>query len=305
MTKFALRRLAQAVLTVFGVLTVTFFLVRLSGDPTALLLSEQASAADIARLRSELGLDQPLWVQYIYFLKNAAVGDFGYSLRQNVPALGLVLDRLPATIELALSAFALGISMAFVAVMAMRLTGSKRLRAVLIWIAFIRQAIPVFFFGLLLILTFSVWLRWLPSLGRGGIEHLILPALTLATFEVALYLRLLDAAFGEQQQQDYVRTALSKGQSRTKIILYHMLPNALLPLITVAGVNLGILLGGTIITETVFSWPGMGRLVVQAVTQRDYPVVIASVVAASFLFISINFIVDLLYGILDPRVRLS
>ena len=134
---------------------------------------------------------------------------------------------------------------------------------------------------------------------------MILPVVTLSTFEIALYLRLLDAAFGEQEQQDYVRTAYAKGQTRTKVVLRHMLPNALLPLVTIGGINLGILLGGTVVTETVFSWPGMGRLIVQAVTQRDYPVIMAGVVVASFLFVAINFMVDMLYGILDPRIRLK
>ncbi len=300
-----MRRVAQAALTILGVLTVSFFLVRLSGDPAALLLSEHATAEDVLKLRTELGLEEPLWWQFLLFLQKAAVGDLGTSLRQHVPATSLVLDRLPATLELAFTAFALGILIAFAAVLAIRLTGSQRLRTAVMWTAFFRQAIPVFFFGLLMILIFSVVLQWLPSRGRGGIEHLILPALTLATFEVALYLRLLDSAFGEEQSQDYVRTARSKGQSRRMIILRHMLPNALLPLITVAGINLGILLGGTIITESVFSWPGMGRLVVDAVVQRDYPVVIAGVVVASLLFVTINLVVDLLYGILDPRVRLS
>ena len=305
MLQYMTRRLLQAVLTVFGVLTVAFFLVRLSGDPLALMLPEVATAEDIEELRAALGLDRPLWVQYTIFLTNAVQGDFGYSLRLQVPALSLVLERLPATLELALTSFVLGITLAFVGALAMRLSGSQRLRAILLWAAFIRQAIPVFWFGLLMIIVFSVTLRWLPSVGRGSIEHLILPALTLSTFEIALYLRLLDAAFGEQERQDYVRTAYAKGQTRMQIVLRHMLPNALLPLVTIAGINLGILLGGTVVTETVFSWPGMGRLIVQAVTQRDYPVIIAGVVVASFLFIAINFIVDMLYGILDPRIRLK
>lgn len=305
MLQYMTRRLLQAVLTVFGVLTVAFFLVRLSGDPLALMLPEIATAEDIEELRAALGLDRPLWVQYTIFLTNAVQGDFGYSLRLQVPALSLVLERLPATLELALTSFVLGITLAFAGALAMRLSGSQRLRAILLWAAFIRQAIPVFWFGLLMIIVFSVTLRWLPSVGRGSIEHLILPALTLSTFEIALYLRLLDAAFGEQERQDYVRTAYAKGQTRMQIVLRHMLPNALLPLVTIAGINLGILLGGTVVTETVFSWPGMGRLIVQAVTQRDYPVIIAGVVVASFLFIAINFIVDMLYGILDPRIRLK
>ncbi len=305
MFAYVRRRSIQSVFTVFGVLTVAFFVVRLAGDPTALLLAEAATAEEMAAFRAELGLDRPLWVQYWAFMKNAVQGDFGNSLRIQASALSLVLERLPATLELALTSFVVGVSLAFAAALAMRLSDSQILRSVLLWIAFIRQAIPVFWFGLLLIILFSVVLRWLPSVGRGGIDNMILPVVTLSTFEIALYLRLLDAAFGEQEQQDYVRTAYAKGQTRTKVVLRHMLPNALLPLVTIGGINLGILLGGTVVTETVFSWPGMGRLIVQAVTQRDYPVIMAGVVVASFLFVAINFMVDMLYGILDPRIRLK
>jgi peptide/nickel transport system permease protein len=302
---FVLKRMVQSILTIFGVLVASFFLVRLSGDPTALLLPTEATEADIATLRSALGLDQPLIVQFGKFLWSALHGDFGVSLRQRTSALGLVLERLPATLELALTAFVLGIALAFAAGLAVRLSGSRTLRSVLLWIAFVRQAIPTFWFGLLMILLFSVTLRWLPSLGRGGPQHLILPAMTLATYELALYLRLLNAAFGEQQSQDYVRTAYAKGQTRTKVILRHMLPNALLPLVTIAGINLGVLLGGTVVTETVFSWPGVGRLIVQSVNQRDYPVIIAGVLVVSLVFVVVNFLVDMLYAVLDPRVRMS
>lgn len=305
MAIYLARRLLQGALTMLGVLTVAFLLTRLAGDPTTLLLSEQATPAEVAALRTELGLDRSLAVQYAIFMRDALRGDFGASLRQNTSALHLVLERLPATLQLALTAFVLGIVAAFLAALAIRLSGSQRLRNALMAIAFVRQAIPIFFFGLLLIIFFSVMLRWLPSGGYGTWQHLVLPALTLATFEVALYLRLLDAAFGEEQTRDYIRTAMSKGQSRIGVVLRHMLPNALLPIVTVAGINLGLLLGGTVVTESVFSWPGMGRLVVQAVTQRDYPVVIAAVVVASAMFIVINITVDLLYLVLDPRVRLA
>ena len=173
MTRFVASKVLQSILTILGVLTAAFFLVHLSGDPTALMLSEQASAAEVAALRSELGLDRPLWFQYGLFLDRALHAEFGNSLRQHISALSLVLDRLPATLELALTAFALGLFLAFVAVLGVRLSGSRRLRTVLFWFALTRQAIPVFWFGLLLILLFSVTLRWLPSLGRGGIEPLI------------------------------------------------------------------------------------------------------------------------------------
>ena len=305
MSYFILRRTLQSVLTVLGVITVTFFLVRLAGDPTALLLPVEASDEDIARLRTALGLDQSLAVQYIKFLLNTLVGDFGESLRQRSSALALVVERLPATLELALTSFGLGMVLAFGVGLAARLSTSARLRAAVMWIALARQAIPVFSFGLLLILIFAVWLRWLPSLGRGGIQHLVLPALTLATYELALYLRLFNASLSNEQRQDYVRTAYSKGQSRAKVIINHMLPNALLPLVTIAGINLGLLLGGTVVTETVFSWPGVGRLMVQSVSQRDYPVIIAGVFVISLIFVAVNLLVDILYGFLDPRVRLA
>jgi ABC-type dipeptide/oligopeptide/nickel transport system permease component len=305
MTAFLIKRVLQSVLTIFGVLTATFFLVRLAGDPAALLLPIEATDRDIAEFRRALGLDQPLPIQYLKFLLSAIEGDFGVSLRQRTSALGLVIERLPATLELALTAFVLGIVLAFLLGLAMRLSNSPRLRAVIMWAALIRQAIPVFWFGLLLILLFAVNLRWLPSLGRGTIAHLVLPALTLATYELALYLRLFNSSLAAEGQQDYVRTAYAKGQSRVSVLLRHMLPNALLPLITIAGINLGVLLGGTVVTETVFSWPGVGRLIVQSVSQRDYPVIIAGVVVVCLIFVIVNLIVDLLYAYVDPRVRLS
>jgi peptide/nickel transport system permease protein len=303
MASFLARRLLQSVLTLLGVLTATFFLVRLAGDPTTLLLPVEATADEVASFRTALGLDQPLLVQYMKFLAHAVEGDFGISLRQRTPALGLVLERLPATLELALTSFILGL--AFAIGLAMRLSGSARLRSAVMWIALARQAIPVFWFGLLLILLFSVTLRWLPSLGRGSVTHLILPAITLSTYELALYLRLFNSSLATEAKQDYVRTAFAKGQSRSKIVIKHMLPNALLPLVTIAGINLGLLLGGTVVTETVFSWPGVGRLIVQSVSQRDYPVIIAGVFVVCLIFMVVNLIVDLLYAYLDPRVRLA
>lgn len=305
MAGFLTRRLLQSLLTLLGVLTATFFLVRLAGDPTTLLLPVEATPDEIATFRTALGIDRPLPVQYVKFLTHALEGDFGISLRQRTPALELVLERLPATFELALTSFILGLALAFAVGVAVRLSGSARLRTFVMWIALARQAIPVFWFGLLLILLFSVTLRWLPSLGRGGITHLILPAITLSTYEVALYLRLFNSSLATEAKQDYVRTAFAKGQSRSQVLIKHMLPNALLPLVTIAGINLGLLLGGTVVTETVFSWPGVGRLIVQSVSQRDYPVIIAGVFVVCLIFMMINLIIDLLYAYLDPRVRLA
>lgn len=305
MLNFLLKRVYQSMLTVLGVITAAFFLVRLSGDPALLLLSAEANAEDIAKIREGMGLDRPLIVQYLDFISRAALGDFGESVRQKTSAMGLVLERVPATLELALTSFALGIGLAFLLGTLMRMTRSKWLRETVMWIALTRQGIPIFSFGLLMMLVFSVWLKWLPSLGRGTLAHLVLPALTLGTYELALYLRLYNASLATEQKQDYVRTAYAKGQGRIQVLLGHMLPNALLPLVTVAGINLGLLLGGTVVTETVFSWPGVGRLIVQSVSQRDYPVILAGVFLISLIFVVINMIVDLLYAFLDPRVRLA
>ncbi len=304
MASYLLRRLLQAIITLLGVTTIVFFVVRLSGDPAALLLPEQASDANIAALRSALGLDQPTYVQYLKFLSEAARGNLGVSIRQGEPALSLVLERLPATVQLATAAFAFGLALAFLLAVAVQVFGNAVFRELVLWIAFFRQAVPVFWFGLLLILVFSVTLGWLPALGSGTWQHLVLPALTLGTFEVALYLRLFNAGLGEHLRHDYVRTARAKGLRETAVVLKHALPNVLLPIVTVAGINLGVLLSGAVITESVFNWPGVGRLVVQSVTQRDYPVVQAAMLVISVIFVFVNFTVDLLYAYIDPRVKL-
>ncbi|MGF9762045.1 ABC transporter permease [Microvirga sp. 0TCS3.31] len=305
MLGFLVKRVLQSLMTVFGVVTAAFFLVRLAGDPALLLLSAEATQSDIEAIQKAMGLDRPLIVQYFDFIGNALQGDFGVSTRQNISAMSLVIERVPATLELALTSFVVGILSALILGTIMRMSRATWLREIIMWLALGRQAIPVFSFGLLMILIFSVWLGWLPSLGRGTWQHLILPALTLGSYELALYLRLFNASLATEQRQDYVRTAYAKGQGRIQVIFGHMLPNALLPIVTIAGINLGLLLGGAVVTETVFSWPGVGRLIVQSVSQRDFPVIIAGVFLLSLIFVVINLVVDLLYGILDPRVRLA
>lgn len=305
MIGFVIKRCLQAVLTLLGVATAAFALSTLGGDPAALLSSADSTAQEIAAIRSAHGLDRPLPERYLDFMLNAARGDFGRSLMMNVPAAQLVLDRLPATIELALTAFVLGIGLAFVLGLLIQITESPLLKGVALTLAFTRQAIPVFWFGLLLMMLFSVHLQWLPTMGRGTLAHLVLPAVTLASYELGLYLRLINAGFANEERQDYVRTALAKGQKRRRIVLRHMLPNALLPLVTVAGLNLGHLLGGTVVAETVFSWPGVGRLLIQAVSQRDFPVIMACVVLMAAIFVLVNLLVDLVYALVDPRVRMK
>jgi peptide/nickel transport system permease protein len=305
MARFIGRRLIQGIVTIFGVLTVTFFLVRLSGNPAALLLGPEATQASIHALSQTLGFNDPLLVQYGRFIGGVVTGNMGNSLAQNLPALGLVLQRLPNTLELALSSFVLGLVLAFVVVLILQLSGSSRLRNAVLWFASARQAIPSFWLGLILVLVFAVQLKLLPSIGNQGIKSLILPAFTIATLELALYIRLLDGGFGDQLRQDYVRTAYAKGQSRAKVILRHMLPNAVLPIITVAGLNLGSLLGGTIVVELVFSWPGVGQLLINSISVRDYSLVQAALLVIALFFVIVNFLVDLLYAALDPRVRLQ
>ena len=249
MIRFIVKRLLQSILTVIGVVTAAFFLVRIAGDPALLLLPAEATKEDVLRIRESLGLDRPLIIQYLEFIWRAAQGRFRrFDAPKLSPAMLLVAERVPATLELALTSFALGIGLAFIFGIAMQLTRARWLRDLIMWIALARQAIPIFSFGLLMILIFSVWLRWLPSLGRGDWSNLVLPAVTLGTYELALYLRLFNASLASEQRQDYVRTAYAKGQGRIQVLLGHMLPNALLPLVTVAAINLGLLLGDAVVT---------------------------------------------------------
>lgn len=305
MARFILSRAVRTALTVFAVLSLAFVLARLTGDPVRLMLPQEATQADVDAMRATLGLDLPLWEQYLSFLAHAAQGDLGDSIRQGVSAVTLVLERLPATLELAFASFAIGLLLAVVIAVLGELSRNETVRATMLWIATTRQAIPPYLFGILLILVFSVWLGALPAIGRTSYASYILPIATIASFEVALYLRMLNQAFAESRHQDFVRTALAKGASRGRIVLRHQLPNALLPLVTVAGINLGVLVGGLVVIETVFNWPGLGRLIVQGVEQRDYPIVQAGVVIIAIVFVVINLIVDMLYAAMDPRVRLA
>jgi peptide/nickel transport system permease protein len=302
---YLVRRLLRGVLTVLGVVTIAFGVLRLQGSPAYAMLPT-GTPEDIAQLNRALGFDRSLGSQYVRFLENLVQLDLGESLQQpGTPALEVVFAHLPATLELAVSAFALGLILGLLMAILVQLTGSQRLRNGMIWLGVARQATPTFLFGVLLVILFSVELGWLPSFGRGGIEHLILPTVTLASFEVTLYMRLISSSLGEQQELDYVRTAYSKGQRRSVVILRHMLPNALLPAVTVAGLNFGALLGGAVIVENVFSWPGVGRLMIQSVGARDYPVIQATLIVVAVSFVLVNIVVDLLYAVLDPRVRLA
>ncbi len=304
MRTYLLRRLAQSLIVLLGISAVVFVILHLTGDPTLLMLPPDATAEEIARFRRAMGFDDPLYVQYWRFLKGAVQGNFGNSLRHDEPALALVWQRMPATIEL--TAVALGVALALaipagIVSAAFRNTAIDYVSTV---VALVGQAMPTFWLGIMLILIFSVGLQLLPSSGRGGVANLILPALTLGFFTTARIMRLTRSGMLEVLGQDYVRTARAKGVGEPRVVWKHALKNAAIPVVTIVGLELGTLLGGAVITETIFAWPGVGRLSVQAIYNRDYPVVQAAVFLLASIFVLVNLIVDILYTYLDPRIRI-
>lgn len=303
MRTYFLTRLLESVVTIWGVLTIVFFSLRLTGDPVLLMLPLGSTVEQIEDTRRALGFDRPLWEQYIDFFGRVVRGDFGESTRFEQPALPLVLERLPATAELALLSMVLAIVLGVTAGTVAALRRNSMLELLAMGGALIGQATPVFWLGIMLVLLFAAQLRWLPSGGRGSLEHLILPVFTLAIFSSASIARLLRSSLLEIQDQDYVRTARSKGLSERAILLRHEMKSALVPVVTIIGIQTGRLLGGTIITETIFSWPGVGRLVVQAIENRDFPVVMAATTILAGTIVGINLLVDLTYSLLDPRIR--
>jgi peptide/nickel transport system permease protein len=285
-----------------GILVITFLLTRLSGDPTDLMLPPNATDEARAAFRSVNGLDQPLWVQFVRFATSALVGDFGNSLRFGQPAMSLVLERLPATTELAAATMALALLFGIPAGVIAAVWRGSTLDASIRLITLLGQAVPSFFLGVLAIIVFAVWLRWVPTGGRGSLAQLILPAVTLAFNLVALLARVTRSCMLDVLKQDYVRTARAKGVWESKVIWLHALRNAFIPVLTVIGLQVGLLLGGVVVTETIFSWPGVGRLAIQAIYARDFPVVQAVVFVFAMIFVLVNLVVDLLYAALDPRI---
>jgi peptide/nickel transport system permease protein len=297
-------RSLHSLLLLWLVTVVVFGLLHLTpGDPASLMLGEQATPEQIRDLRHALGLDEPLVTQYAWFLSHAVRGDFGASIRAQRPALEVVLERLPATLLLTAGAFTFALCVGLPIGV---ISAVKRLS---LWdhgsmaLALMGQSMPVFWLGLMLIVVFSVQLRWLPVSGAGGPEHLVLPAVTLGTFLIGLIIRLTRSSMLDVLGQDYVRTARAKGLAERAVIVRHALRNALIPVVTLLGLQLGILLGGAVITETVFAWPGVGMVTVTAIYQHDYPVVQCAVFISAVLVVSINWAVDVLYPFLDPRIR--
>lgn len=300
---YFLRRLARAALTIVGISILVFVAARLSGDPTLNMLPEDATAAEIAELQAELGLDQPYWVQYVRYLEHAVRGDFGISLRYDEPALQLVLQTVPATLQLALSAFVLaalmGVALGTITALNRGNMIDRGMRGFAIFI----DSAPHFCIGMLLIAVFSIQLQWLPSSGRLTLGSMILPTLSIALGSIAVTLRLTRSSMLETLSADYVKFLRSRGIPRSRIIWKHALRNAAIPVVAMLGIQLGYLLAGTVIIETVFNWPGVGRLMVEALSARDFPVIQAGALFVSVVTVLLNLAVDLLFGIIDPRIR--
>lgn len=302
MFHYLLKRLLHTVYVIIGISLISFFFIHLSGDPVMLMLPADASMQEVEQLRHRLGFDRPIPVQYLHFVSNAVTGDFGESLYYHVPAMQLILERLPASLELAFAAMfiALVISVPIGIISAVYRGSALDMGSMLA--ALFGLSMPHFWLGIMLILIFSVELGWLPTSGRGSLAHLVMPAVALGLSLMAMFARLTRSVMLEVLSLDYIRTARAKGLGEFMVIGKHALKNALIPLVTVAGMQFGFLIGGTVIIETVFAWPGVGRLVVQAIFNRDYPLVQAIVLILAVIFVGVNLLVDLLYVYLDPRI---
>jgi ABC-type dipeptide/oligopeptide/nickel transport system permease component len=302
---YTVRRIAFSLFVVLGVATLVFFLSRLSGDPALLYLPEQATPQQIAAFRHQLGLDRPLIVQYGIYLDQVAHFNLGDSLRHGGSAARLVFERMSATLELA--AFALVVSLAISVPMGIlsAIYKDSAVDAAARVVALVGQCTPIFWLGIVLILVFSVRLHLFPTSGRGGIAHLVLPGVTLGTYSAGFVMRILRAEIITILGQDFVRTAWAKGLQSPRVYLRHVLKNAGIPVLTLVGLQLGYLLSGAVITEFVFAYPGMGRLALAAILERDFPVVQVYAIFSGFIMTAINLVVDLLYAWFDPRIRLT
>jgi len=304
MARVLVRRVGGLLLVLLSVSTAAFIVLRLTGDPVQMMLPpEQTTPEQVARLRHQLGLDQPVWVQYAQFLRSLASGDLGESFRYGTPVTPLILQRVPATLELtgAAVAFAVLIGVPLGVVSAVRKNSATDVLAS--GVSFLGVSVPVFWLGPMLILFFAVRLHWLPTSGIGGWRPIILPAITLGMYPLAQFARLVRSEMLDVLGEDFVRTARSKGLSEPAVIVRHALRKASLSIVTVVGLNVGVLLGGAILTETIFAWPGLGRLIVQAISFRDFPLAEGAVVYISLITVLANFVVDLSYAALDPRIR--
>lgn len=321
MLAFTIRRLLQSIVVVFVMSVIVFLGIYAIGSPVDILINPEADIAEQEATIRRLGLDQPIWTQYFTFVLNAFQGDLGTSFVHNEPALRLIMARLPATLELALTAVGLAILIGIPAGMLAGMKPDSFVGKAIMAGSILGFSLPTFWVGLMLIMVFAVMLGWLPAAGRGdtvdlwgvpvsfltwdGLTHIFLPALNLALFKLSLVIRLARAGTREVLLQDYIKFARAKGLSNTRIIGVHVLKNILIPVVTVLGLELGSVIAFAVVTESVFSWPGIGKLLIDSISNLDRPVVVAYMMLTVTMFIVINFVVDILYSMLDPRVRLG
>jgi peptide/nickel transport system permease protein len=321
MTTWLIRRLIQALFVVLAMTVIVFIGVHVIGNPVDILISPEADQAERARVIASLGLDQPLWKQYVLFLNDALHGDLGRSFVFNEPALTLIAQRMPATMELAVTAVLLSIVFGIPLGLYAGLYPDSIAARTIMAGGILGFSLPTFWVGLMLIMVFAVQLGWLPSTGRGataelfgvqwsfltwdGLKHLIMPALNLSLFNISLVLRLVRAGVRETLPMDFVKFARAKGLSPARVIFVHVLKNIMIPVVTVVGLELGTTIAFAVVTESVFAWPGMGKLIIDSINVLDRPVIVAYLMMIVLLFIAINLVVDVLYTVLDPRVRLE
>lgn len=305
MTGYLLRRLLQIVPVTFGILTLVFSLIHLiPGDPAIQIAGENASPADVAHVRRQLGLDQPVWKQYIHYLSRLAHGDLGTSFRTQQSVAREIRERYPATIQLALGGMLVAIIVAFPLGIISALQRGKWIDNAARVFALIGVSMPSFWFGPLLIIAFSIHFEWFPVSGREeGLRSMVLPSITMGLAMAAILTRMIRVSLAEELGQLYATTALAKGASRFRTVFIHALRNALIPVITVLGLQFGSLLTGAIITEQIFSWPGLGRLLIEGISKRDYPQVQASILVIALTYILINLLTDVVYCLVDPRIE--
>lgn len=305
MQPYLIRRAGRLLLVWIGISLVTFVMLRLTGDPARMTLGEQAPDATIAEFNREYGLDKPVAVQYLTYIGGVLVGDFGRSYRYSEPILKLVMERVPATLELSLASLFLALAFGLPLGVFAALRQDSTLDYVVRSLVLVAQAIPNFFLAILAILLLSVQLQWLPTGGRGTVAHLIMPAFVLSFTLLGLMLRITRSAMLDTLNKPFVWTARSKGLHERAVILRHALRNAWIPVITILGVQIANLLSGAIVTETVFSWPGLGRLMITAIVARDFPLVQCAVLMIASAVVVVNFVVDMVYAFLDPRITFN
>jgi ABC-type dipeptide/oligopeptide/nickel transport system permease component len=306
MHRYLVRRLLLTIPVLFGVATLVFSLIHfIPGDPAQAMLGEGAAPEDVAQLRERLGLDRPLLVQYGSFLGGLARGDLGVSLRNDQPVLQQIVERMPATAELAFASMAVAVLIALPLGIVAAVWRGTAVDYGAMTLSLVGISIPNFWLGPLLAIVFAVELGWLPVGGRGTLAHLVLPSVTLGAALAAILARMTRASLLEELREPYVLAARAKGVSRTRAILHHAFRNSLIPIVTILGLQFGVVLTGAVITETIFAWPGIGRLLIQSISFRDYPTVQGCVLLIAVTYVGVNLITDLTYGFLDPRIRVD